>query len=240
MGRPAHPDWVWSAMLGATGLGLSGGDLDVRVHGVEQGRKALGDRRRNEAFRHVGVFVPVEVSGVAYLPPWQFGVLLASSVVKAAAGLGEDFQSARRGVESFLVARQMLVGYPVAVFTKSQMVSRISVRARSFLEGIDGIIFGARPDMLFHGKANGYVDAGRKGFLDDMNDADLVKKAHTLVGFGIDLDHHVDVAVGAFLGTRGRTEQGSLGHAARPEFSLGNLQFCSDEFASHRLHPKTS
>ena len=41
--------------------------------------------------------------------------------------------------------------------------------------------------MFFHGEAVGYVNAGREHILDDMDDADILKKVHALMSFGIKL-----------------------------------------------------
>src|SRR5262249_320692 len=99
------------------------------------------------------------------------------------------------------------------------MLSRISSKANlAFSEGIDRIAFDMWTDKAFQTVAVRNVNAYRKQLLDVLHDSDVLKQIHR--GVGRDLDHDVDVAVGAGLLARSGTEQGGMAHALRLQGSF--------------------
>src|ERR1019366_478972 len=101
------------------------------------------------------------------------------------------------------------------------------------LEGIDSVGRGSRTNIGFEAVAAHNVDGPVKQAGDIFLYSDVVVDRD--VGFGIDLDHDVGVAVGAVIAPRARAEQGGMGHAALAQGAFVFPQPVKDILPVHDL-----
>src|SRR5215468_4846957 len=105
------------------------------------------------------------------------------------------------------------------------------------LERIDGIGRCGGTHIWFEAVAAHDIDGSIEQASDILLQANIVVNRD--VGFGINLDHDVGVAVGAIVAPRTRTEQSSMGHAARTQSTLMLPKAVKDFLSVHNLNSTT-
>src|SRR5260370_40315904 len=113
------------------------------------------------------------------------------------------------------------------------MLSRISDRANlTDSEGINGFALAGWPYMGFQSGTVRNIDAHGEQVLDAVNNADILKHIHPNVRRN--LNHDIDVAVGAGVAARARTEQGSMTYPERLQSGFVLAQLGKDVLFFHK------
>src|SRR5437763_388244 len=89
-------------------------------------------------------------------------------------------------------------------------MSRIAVSWR--LEGIDGIGGRRRADVRLKPRAINHIDRMVKESRNDLLQSDVLEPRDA--GFGLDIDHDVEIAVRPIIAARDRAEDGRMDDAA--------------------------